>query len=123
MLRLLASPHIGKVVLWQLSSPTTIFLVSNRVLRTPRSTRLYRAAVLRCHPDINSAPNATRLTAMLNEAHRVLSTTVGRAGHDATLSSRATAGLSRDQWPLLGDLSAALFFPWLFAWRIATAGR
>jgi hypothetical protein len=84
----------------------------------------YRMAALRYNPDINSAPNATRLTAMLNEAHRVLSTTVGLAAYDATLaSSRATSGVSRDQWSLLGGLSAALFFPWLFAWRMAVAKR
>jgi hypothetical protein len=84
----------------------------------------YRAALLRYHPDINSAPNATRLTAMLNEAHRVLSTTVARAAYDATLaSSRPTSSVSGDQWSLLSGLSAALFFPWLFAWRIAAAQR
>jgi DnaJ-class molecular chaperone len=76
----------------------------------------YRAAVLRYHPDINSAPNATRLTAMLNEAHRVLSTAVGRAAYDATLvSSTPTSGIARDHWSQLGGLSVALFFPWIFA--------
>jgi DnaJ-class molecular chaperone len=76
----------------------------------------YRAAVLRYHPDTNSAPNATLVTAMLNEAHRVLTNAVRRAAYDATLvSSTPASGLSRDHWSQFGSLSMALCFPWLFA--------
>jgi DnaJ-class molecular chaperone len=76
----------------------------------------YRAAVLRYHPDTNSAPNATLVTAMLNEAHRVLSNAVGRAAYDATLVSfTPTSGPSRDHRTQYSSLSIALFFPWLFA--------
>jgi DnaJ-class molecular chaperone len=78
----------------------------------------YRLSLLRYHPDTNSAPNAMRLTEMLNEAHRVLSTTVRRAAYDATLSSPGpTPDVSRQSSHLSG-VCAALFFPWLLAWGL-----
>jgi len=35
--------------------------------------RAYRAAMLKYHPDVSSAPNAQRLTEMLNDAYSILS--------------------------------------------------
>ncbi|MGD0472587.1 MAG: J domain-containing protein [Candidatus Velthaea sp.] len=84
----------------------------------------YRSSLLRYHPDINSAPNATHLTAILNEAYRVLSATASRAAYDASFASRPATGLSRRQPSRVGGaLYGALFFPWLFAWQMAVARR
>ena len=76
----------------------------------------YRLSLLRYHPDVNPAPNAKRLTEMLNEAHHVLSATVRRVAYDATLASRGrSSDVSRDQSSQLGALYAALVLPWVFA--------
>jgi curved DNA-binding protein CbpA len=47
----------------------------------------YHAAVKKYHPDVNAAPNAQRLTAMLNEAYSVLSDPAQRAEYDRALES------------------------------------
>lgn len=47
----------------------------------------YHAAALKYHPDVNSAPNAQRLTAIINEAYATLSDPSRRSAYDATLFS------------------------------------
>jgi len=52
----------------------------------------YRASVLKYHPDVNKAPNAQRLTEMLNSAYEVLSDPAKRQQYDAQIrSGTATA--------------------------------
>lgn len=47
----------------------------------------YRATIIKYHPDVNKAPNATRLAAMLNEAYETLSDPDKRTSYDAHLGS------------------------------------
>jgi DnaJ domain len=54
---------------------------------TPDEIRAaYRAAVLKYHPDVNTAPNAQRLTAMLNDAYEILSDPERRRAYDQELA-------------------------------------
>ncbi|MGP6156290.1 MAG: J domain-containing protein [Vulcanimicrobiaceae bacterium] len=55
----------------------------------------YRAAIRKYHPDVNRAPNAQRLTALLNEAYATLSHPDKRRAHDAALASRQFAKTRR----------------------------
>jgi curved DNA-binding protein CbpA len=45
----------------------------------------YRAAVLKYHPDVNAAPNAQRLTEIINEAYEILSDPNKRHSYDTSL--------------------------------------
>jgi len=64
----------------------------------------YHAAVLKYHPDVNTAPNAQRLTAMLNDAYEILSDPERRRAYDRDLTTGTHAtepGESPDEvWDL-----------------------
>lgn len=47
----------------------------------------YRAAMLKYHPDVNAAPNAQRLTELINEAYSVLSDATKRRSYDGSIAS------------------------------------
>lgn len=59
----------------------------------------YHAAVRKYHPDVNSAPNAQRLTEILNEAYAVLSDPEKRRSYDSGTDSDAPAE-EEAVWPL-----------------------
>lgn len=74
----------------------------------------YRATISKYHPDVNKAPNATRLSEMLNEAYATLRDPQRRSEYDAYLespSSESSAEASgADAWPLLNcDRCAKMF--------------
>jgi hypothetical protein len=55
----------------------------------------YRAAVAKYHPDVNQAPNAENLTAILNEAWAILQDPVKKAEYDAGLEVKRKGGPAR----------------------------
>ena len=61
---------------------------------TPKATlaeikSAYRAAISKYHPDVNAAPNAENLTAILNEAWAVLNDSAKKAQYDAGLDAKS----------------------------------
>jgi tetratricopeptide (TPR) repeat protein len=50
----------------------------------------YRSSVLKYHPDVNKAPNAQRLTELLNEAYEILSDPTRRRAYDEAQSGSAS---------------------------------
>lgn len=75
------------------------------LLGVPRSAdvdqikRAYRANMAAYHPDVNPAPNATRLTALLNEAWETLSDPTKRATYDSSLDSHRADAYSTPHRP------------------------
>ena len=62
----------------------------------------YRAAMRQYHPDVNAAPNAQQITAMLNRAYNVLSDLRQRAEYDREIGVRSgptNAGRSQSAGP------------------------
>jgi curved DNA-binding protein CbpA len=62
----------------------------------------YRAAMRQYHPDVNAAPNAQQITAMLNRAYNVLSDPRQRAEYDREIGVRSgptNAGRSQSAGP------------------------
>jgi len=53
----------------------------------------YRAAVAKYHPDVNQAPNAENLTAILNEAWATLQDPAKKAAYDAGLEAKKSGKL------------------------------
>lgn len=47
----------------------------------------YHAAILKYHPDVNTAPNAQRLTELINDAYAVLSDEAKRRAYDQSLAA------------------------------------
>lgn len=65
---------------------------------TPKATlaeikSAYRAAISKYHPDVNAAPNAENLTAILNEAWAVLNDSTKKAQYDAGLEAKSFGSL------------------------------
>ena len=65
---------------------------------TPKATSAeiksaYRSAVAKYHPDVNQAPNAENLTAILNEAWSVFQDPVKKADYDAKLDAERSGKL------------------------------
>jgi hypothetical protein len=65
---------------------------------TPKATLVeiksaYRAAISKYHPDVNAAPNAENLTAILNEAWGVLNDSTKKAQYDAGLEAKSQGSL------------------------------
>jgi hypothetical protein len=62
----------------------------------------YRAAMLKYHPDVNTAPNAQRLTEIINEAYGVLSDPATRRSYDTSTAAGAArpepAGEAESLW-------------------------
>ena len=62
----------------------------------------YRAAIRQYHPDVNAAPNAQQITAMLNHAYKILSDPAQRNAYDRDIGVRsgpANAGWPHDAGP------------------------
>jgi hypothetical protein len=66
----------------------------------------YHAAVLKYHPDVNSAPNAQRLTEILNDAYSVLSDPDKRRAYDQALASGTPVSETGEPAEELWDLYA-----------------
>ena len=64
----------------------------------------YHAAVKKYHPDVNAAPNAQRLTEMLNEAYSVLSDPEQRSEYDRALVSGKAPSESGESQAVAFDL-------------------
>ncbi len=94
----------------------------------------YRASILKYHPDVNKAPNAQRLTEMLNSAYEVLSDAVKRREYDAqvqsgNVSSTEPGEPAQELWDLLtcdgcGNVDPQLRFANFFrVWSIVLFTR
>ena len=74
---------------------------------TPKATSAeiksaYRSAIAKYHPDVNAAPNAENLTAILNEAWAVLQDPTKKAQYDAGLEAKSQGALGSSGAPAGG---------------------
>jgi curved DNA-binding protein CbpA len=67
----------------------------------------YKSAILKYHPDVNNAPNATRLSEMLNQAYETLKNPKLRMEYNQSLQSSIdgkgdeSESDALEEWPLL----------------------
>ena len=67
----------------------------------------YRAAIRKYHPDVNAAPNAQRLTEILNDAYALLSDPAKRRVYDVALASMASPFRGRQHSSEVSNLYAS----------------
>jgi hypothetical protein len=78
----------------------------------------YRSAMLKYHPDVNTAPNAAQITQMLNEAYSTLSDSTKRRAYDQSIATGTSyasdpQAASEPVWPLYSCDGCGAVTPYL----------